>query len=885
MTGWRPALRLAWRDALRSRARSILVLVMIALPVLAVSAAAVVYATAQVDGIEGADRRLGAADARIRPVGGEIVQSPDPEEFGWGNNGSAAEPPAYDAVEEVLGPDTRAITIRAGYTEVSLGDRRIAVAATEVDLRDPLADGLFAITAGRAPESAGEAVINDTLRDRGIAIGDAVTIGEAELVVVGTGRDATTRDMGAVATLPEALGADLADFNGDLDWLVDSADVSWTQVRAMNATGLVVTSRAVLADPPPVHEQAEQMGFDTGYDDYIAVVALIVTMALLEVVLLAGPAFAVSARRQARTLALMAASGATPRQARRVVLASGIVLGAAAALVGAVAGVVVGLALLPLAQGFSGEWFGPVDVEWWIVAVVAAFGLLSALLAAVVPAVIASRQDVVAVLAGRRGDRAPSARTPVLGLVILGAGIALSAFGAFANGNAGSCLIAVGAIVAVFGMILVAGLVVALVARFSRRFPLIVRYAARDAARHRTRTVPAVAAVAATVAGVVALGIATSSDEAQRAALYTPSLPMGTAMVNVYSTSEINGTTTPPSEQEWADVEALVRDRVDEDVEAVQGVRQEDEDGTYLGLDFRAPGQGPGLLESWGGRLNTSLVVADSLPTFVDLDEEQADVAAEALAAGSAVVFSSRPLDDDQVLVRTDRWDPDTEKSEVGRFRWPAVFVQAPEGYPVAQAIAPPELAAELDQAFQIAGLFLAEAGLSPAAETELTEALHGITENASLYVERGYQAPDELVIIQLILAALGGVLMLGGTLTATFLALADARPDLATLSAVGAAPRSRRGVAAAYALVIGFVGALMGAVVGFIPGLAITRPLTYQPANYFGSDGAAGVASGPFLDIPWLMILGLVVALPLLTALIVGLTARSRLPLAARLT
>ena len=55
------------------------------------------------------------------------------------------------------------------------------------------------------------------------------------------------------------------------------------------------------------------MGYDTGDGDYIAIVALIVAMALLEVVLLAGPAFAVGARRQARTLALMAASGGTPR--------------------------------------------------------------------------------------------------------------------------------------------------------------------------------------------------------------------------------------------------------------------------------------------------------------------------------------------------------------------------------------------------------------------------------------------------------------------------------------------------------------------------------------------------------------------------------------------
>ncbi len=60
-------------------------------------------------------------------------------------------------------------------------------------------------------------------------------------------------------------------------------------------------------------------------------IALVVVMALLEVVLLAGPAFAVIARRMQRSLALMAATGATPPQARRVVLASGVVLGVAGA--------------------------------------------------------------------------------------------------------------------------------------------------------------------------------------------------------------------------------------------------------------------------------------------------------------------------------------------------------------------------------------------------------------------------------------------------------------------------------------------------------------------------------------------------------------------------
>ena len=152
-----------------------------------------------------------------------------------------------------------------------------------------------------------------------------------------------------------------------------------------------------------------------------------------------------------------------------------------------------------------------------------------------------------------------------------------------------------------------------------------------------------------------------------------------------------------------------------------------------------------------------------------------------------------------------------------------------------------------------------------------------GAVDGTYVYVERGYQRPPEALIVLLVLGVLGGVLMLGGTLTATFLALSDARPDLATLSAVGAAPRTRRRVAAAYALVIGFVGAILGAVVGFIPGVAISRPLTSMRVG-------GATEQGPFLAIPWLLIGVIVLALPLLTAAVVGLTARSRLPLVARL-
>ncbi len=198
--------------------------------------------------------------------------------------------------------------------------------------------------------------------------------------------------------------------------------------------------------------------------------------------------------------------------------------------------------------------------------------------------------------------------------------------------------------------------------------------------------------------------------------------------------------------------------------------------------------------------------------------------------------------------------------------------MDVPEGRGTLQAVVPaavPEALGSADVAPVTVALLVKGPAMSEDQQRDLDEAVAGIAGNANLYVERGYQTPTETVILLLVLGVLGGVLMLGGTLTATFLALSDARPDLATLSAVGASPRTRRGVAAAYALVVGLVGAGLGVVVGLIPGVAITYPLTYDGGATVVSQGP-GICA-PYLDVPWLLVGALVVALPLLTALVVA--------------
>ena len=382
---------------------------------------------------------------------------------------------------------------------------------------------------------------------------------------------------------------------------------------------------------------------------------------------------------------------------------------------------------------------------------------------------------------------------------------------------------------------------------------------------------PAVAAVAATVAGVVALGIGSASDARENRETYDSSAAMGVGMLSDYSTKA-----------DWPALSAAVRREVPgAEVHDVRGVPLSREDGGSLEV-AAGPRTGKPLLSVYGSSLGSDVLVSSGAlpPGLPGVSRAEEDRAAAPLRAGGVVAFTSRPLTHptEALHVTVTDYAADSGKSTtLARLDLTATLVDVGQRSMTAQLVVSDAAARRLHVPVRQVGMVVDGATITRQQEEKVTEAAQSISPSAGFQVERGYQDEDQTRIVLLVLAALGAVLMLGGTLTATFLALSDARPDLATLSAVGASPATRRGVAAAYALVVGAVGAALGVVVGFIPGLAITFPLTQTS----GDDGST---IGPFIDVPWLMVLGLVVLLPLLTAAVVGVTARSRLPLVARL-
>ena len=875
VTSWRLALRLARRDLLKHRSRAVIALVMVTLPVLAVIAADVLIQTAEVSATEGIDRRIGVvASAELEATSSKISQSPDPL-HSWGSADALPHAATPADVERVLG--RRELAAGPVRTQVLVVTRhgRDAVDADQVDAAAPLAEGLYRLDAGRWPATADEVVVNQALRDRGV--GDRLTVvgrdgTESTRTVVGTVVDASRRTTELAVGLPGSMPSAPAAGEVGQAWLVDGPPITWAQVQQLNALGVIVTDRYIVTHVDEFPDPNSYGG--SGDDTTVQVAALIVVMALIEVVLLAGPAFAVGARKQQRSLALLVASGGTPAQSRRVILAGGVLLGVSAAVVGVVGGIATGWLLRPLVQRFDDTWLGPFDVPWPHLGAVAAFGLVSAVIACLVPAWIAARQNVVAVLAGRRGDAKPVRAFPVLGVVLFVVGVLMAVEGARGRGD---LTVAWSAVVCVLGMVLLVPVVVSWVARVAGRLPLPVRFAARDAVRHRTRTTPAVAAVAATVAGVVALGISTSSDAKENRETYAPSLAMGAAAVtpsyDYYTDAEMQRPT------DWDRVTDVVREHAPgSTVTPVAGIAQ----STAPDVTFTRPGAatdddwlGPGWYTSAVG---TDLVVSDgsSLPALPQGSVPPAEVT-RALADGRVVVLTSDrdQLTLDEVEMRVQTSDKDGNVTGERTVAVPArlVYVDPDVPSPV-RAFLPPTIATSAGLRPTTVALSLSGPRLATEVEKDLESALQDLQTPTEVYVERGYQAPAADAILKWVLAALGAILMLGGTLTASFLALSDARPDLATLAAVGAAPRTRRTVAAAYTFVVAFVGAVLGMIVGFVPGIAITWPLT----------GSSGSDHGPYLEIPWLMIAVVVVGLPVLTALVVGLCVRSRLPMVARL-
>ena len=318
MSSWLVALRIARRDARRSRGRSALVIAMIALPVLGVGAVDVAFRTFELSPEQAAVRELGQADASVLDSGQTKVVQDGGTGQGFQVEGDHLRPAGLIAEPLSSLPEgTRAVSDRSVQADLSHGDRAADAQLRELAYDDPVVRGIYRQRSGRAPRGPGETALSTALASRlGVHVGDQVFAPKGvALTVVGLLDDASTTDARAALVDPGWLPAP-ADTAQSRYLVKTPRPLVWDDVRWANAHGIVIYPRHKLPGTPlPSNPSGSQGGVRT-----LAIVVIVVGMALLEVVLLAGPAFALGAKRRGRELALLAATGADRRDVRRAVL-------------------------------------------------------------------------------------------------------------------------------------------------------------------------------------------------------------------------------------------------------------------------------------------------------------------------------------------------------------------------------------------------------------------------------------------------------------------------------------------------------------------------------------------------------------------------------------
>ncbi len=900
VSGWRTALRIAAREARRAKGRAALVAAMILLPVTALAFVAVSYDTFTLTPDERADRLMGSTQAVLAWFdAGPVHQAPDDLVVVAVDTPTPPADPSADRLLALLPAGSAVLADQQGSLLVRTAAGTGAVPARLLDYTNVLARGIYRPLSGQTPASADEVALTPAASRRtGAGVGGTVALadGSRTFRVTAIVEDPGNLNEPTIVLRPGALSPDT--LSGDPTqrrWLVTTpGPLTWAQVRELNTHGVAAVSRYVLAHPPGEADQYREFGTG-GTGASVGVFVLIVGLATLEVVLLAGPAFAVGARRRRRDLALVAASGGTPAHLRRIVLADGVVLGALAAVTGLALGTVAALATVPVIENASQVRAGSIRVFPAALAAIAVLAVLTGLLAALVPAWVAARQDVVAALAGRRGVTRSRRRWVVLGLALTAAGAAGAAIGAW---RVNTPAILAGLVAAELGVVLCTSAIVALVARLGRWLPLAPRIALRDISRNRTAAAPAVSAVMAAVVGSLAVGVVLVANDARARDTYRVSGRPGDVVLFRAGTGPQGDHSIPP--------DAVAALRAGLPVTSVHVISLP----TCAGGDCFVVAQLPAARDCPYSRfaLNheptpaqqraaradprcperayqyryfdaiqsdlpgglTVVVDPDSVSALVDLPAADTAAATRALRDGAVVVSDPRYLVDGRVTLVL-------SQAGAGRGGEPVTVT----GAGVALAHPPPVPVTMMTEA-TARSLGLGAAPFALVASTDATPTVAAqdrlraaLGDGYRVYVERGYQ-PNTLAL--LVLALVAGVIALGATAIATGLAAADGRADLTTLAAVGASPRVRRVLSLSQAGVIAGLGSLLGVLAGLGAAVAVLVALNQRYA-------ALWPAPIPYpIRVPWLNVAVALLVVPLVAMLGAGLLTRSRLPVERRL-
>lgn len=893
MGSWAPALRIARRTAFRSPGRTLLVAALIGVPVLAASWLGVMERTMNPTGETRAVELIGKADAQVVVTPRRTVSTTDSQvddgTYNYTVDPSADQDdlrdPATVDLRMLLPPGTTlaARTRFIGTVILRTSGSSASYPVVLVDGTAGLSDGSYRLDAGQLPTATDEVALTPALAKHLGLLED----GELRQNATVTGTDGTQyRAVGLARTLIEAKqraiwtspGSKLVKPTPDEDLRYLAAFPAGTDLTALQAKltnqGVVLTPRSAVVNPPPMQ------GGSTGTG--MAVVALVISFGVLEIVLLAGTAFAVGARRQTRALGLVAAAGGTARDVRRIVLAQGVVIGLIGAVSGLLIAIIAAIAGQPLWERLSSRLITDWQLPIGRLVVITAIGAAAGLLAAIVPAHAAANRPPLAALAGRftsSGTAARLRRPAILltaggvGSVLVGTSWLAALYAQYEKEVAAGvseelpgltptgpiALILLGIICVIAGLIWLLPNLIARVATLGGALPLSGRLALRDAARHRHRTGPAAAAIMMSVAATAAMAFATANSFAADAEDYVPTGQDGTAIARFQgdNTSSTTGIVNWTAAMERNVADSLPAKGVSRLGPVHPFGARTERNGQFSYTETLVGFPDPKAASEQPNLYGLPLLAVD--PDFMaSLGGNGAEVAA-ALRAGKVIVPSKDY--DENGTIRVGQWRD--EGGTGGKKMPPAVLTPSHQLAAFERQLL---VAADTAKTLGTVSVQQTHFDLTRApTKAELAAAATFLGNEDALKVERGYESPANITLLILVSAA--AVVTLLGVAISVSLSAAEGRADLATLAAVGAKPRQRRNLAGAQAWVLGQVGCLLGVGVGAIYG--------YTARVAFGS---------PYFAVPWREIGGIVLVVPVFAGLLAWLLTRSRLPMVSRI-
>ncbi|GIJ45209.1 hypothetical protein Val02_20950 [Virgisporangium aliadipatigenens] len=380
-----------------------------------------------------------------------------------------------------------------GHREVPVPGSTDPVELRSQDPHGPYGRPMLRLLTGRFPGTADEAALTDRVAAQArVGVGGVLTLGDRSWRVVGLVEN--PGDLYAEFVLVPPVPLAQAE---SVTVLTDADPARFAQYRERHGQPVFEVRRT-----------GEWVEAAAGVFSGFAV-------SMLLVCLIASAGFAVVAHRRLRQLGLLAAVGATPRHLRLVLLADGAAVGGAAALIGAVTGVLVWFAVRGRFEPAVGHRIDRWDLPGWQIALVVALAVLTATAAAWRPARAAARVPITRALSARPPHPKRARRSAATAAVLLLAGI--GALRLAQRGTAGAddqlattdvALVVGGTLAIGLALLFVGPLAIRLLAAAGARLPVASRLALRDLVRHQARSSAALAAISVALAIPTAVVVA-----------------------------------------------------------------------------------------------------------------------------------------------------------------------------------------------------------------------------------------------------------------------------------------------------------------------------------------------------------------------------------------